>query len=80
MIQNIFLLIMVYSFVRMCPRSFSISKGNYSTLMLNDLCSLNINELKKLYLGGNKKLIEFINFEFPRLKKFPPNILYKKEL
>ena len=48
-----------------------------STIMLNDLCSLNINELKKLYLGGNKKLIEFINFDFPRLKQFPPNILYK---
>ena len=48
-----------------------------STIMLNDLCSLNINELKKLYLGGNKKLIEFINYDFPRLKQFPPNILYK---
>ena len=48
-----------------------------STIMLNDLCSLNINELKKLYLGGNKKLIQFINFDFPRLKQFPPNILYK---
>ena len=48
-----------------------------STIMLNDLYSLNINELKKLYLGGNKKLIEFINFDFPRLKQFPPNILYK---
>ena len=48
-----------------------------STIVINDLYSLNNNEVKRLYLGGNKKLIEFINFDFPRLKQFPPNILYK---
>ena len=48
-----------------------------SQIIINDLYSLNSNEVKKLYLGGNKKLIEFINFDFPRLKQFPPNILYK---
>ena len=48
-----------------------------STIIINDLCSLNSNEVKKLYLGGNKKLIEFINFDYPSLKQFPPNILYK---
>ena len=48
-----------------------------STILINDLCSLNSNEVKKLYLGGNKKLIEFINFDYPNLKQFPPNVLYK---
>ena len=48
-----------------------------SQIIINDLFSLNNNEVKKLYLGGNKKLIEFINFDFSRLKQFPPNILYK---
>ena len=48
-----------------------------SQIMINDLPSLNNIDLKKLYLGGNKRLIEFINFDFPRLKQFPPNILYK---
>ena len=48
-----------------------------SQIIINDLSNLNNNELKKLYLGGNKKLIEFINFDFPRLKQFPPNILYQ---
>ena len=48
-----------------------------SQIIINDLPSLSNNELKKLYLGGNKNLIEFINFDFPRLKQFPPNILYK---
>ena len=48
-----------------------------SQIIFNDLKNLNNIELKLLYNGGNKKLIEFINFEFPRLKQFPPNILYK---
>ena len=48
-----------------------------SQIVINDLNGLNNNELKKLFLGGNKKLIEFINFDFPKLKQFPPNILYK---
>ena len=48
-----------------------------SQIVINNLESLNVTDLKKLYLGGNKKLIEFINFDFPRLKQCPPNILYK---
>ena len=43
----------------------------------HEISQIVINELKKLFLGGNKKLIEFINFDFPKLKQFPPNILYK---
>lgn len=50
-----------------------------SQITINDLYSLNNNEVKKLYLGGNKKLIEFINFDFPNLKHFPPNILYRTQ-
>ena len=48
-----------------------------STIIINDLYSLNNNEVKRLYLGGNKKLIEFINFDFPRLKQFSPDKLYQ---
>ncbi len=48
-----------------------------SQIIINDICSLNNNDIKRLYLGGNKKLIEFINFEFPKLKQFPPEILYR---
>ena len=48
-----------------------------SQIIINDLYGINNNELKKLFLGGNKKLIEFINFDFPRLKQFPPCLLYK---
>ena len=48
-----------------------------SQIVINDLNGINNNELKKLFLGGNKKLIQFINFDFPRLKQFPPSLLYK---
>ena len=48
-----------------------------SQIIINDLFSLNNNQVKKLYLGGNKNLIEFINFDYPRLKQFSPDILYK---
>ena len=48
-----------------------------SQIIINDLTNLNISDIKRLFLGGNKRLIEFINFDFPRLKQFPPNILYK---
>ena len=48
-----------------------------SQIIIKDFDSLTNNEIKKLHLGGNKKLIEFINFDYPSLKQFPPNILYK---
>ena len=48
-----------------------------SEIIIDDLYSLTNDDLKKLYFSGNKKLIEFINFEFPKLKQFAPDILYK---
>ena len=48
-----------------------------SRIILNDLYSLNLSEIKALFLGGNRKLIQFINFDFPGLKQLPPEILYK---
>ena len=47
-----------------------------STIIKNDLKILNPNEIKYIHNGGNKKLLDFINNEFPKLKEFPPQILY----
>ena len=47
-----------------------------STIIKNDLKILTLNEIQYIYNGGNKKLLEFIDNEFPKLKKFPPHILY----
>lgn len=44
---------------------------------INNLTSLNMTELKYLYLGGNQKLYEFINYEYSNLKNFKTEILYQ---
>ena len=48
-----------------------------STTLKNNLSSLNSKELQFMYLGGNQKLLEFINYEYPQLQKFKLNILYQ---
>ena len=48
-----------------------------STTLKNNLSSLNSKELQFMYLGGNQKLLEFINYEYPQLHKFKLNILYQ---
>ena len=55
---------------------FSFSQ-EISQIIINDLYSLNLSEVKMLYLGGNRKLIQYINFDYPGLKQLPPYILYK---
>ena len=48
-----------------------------SNTLKNNLSSLNSKELQFMYLGGNQKLLEFINYEYPQLQKFKINILYQ---
>ena len=55
---------------------FSFSQ-EISQIIINDLYSLNLSEIKILYLGGNRKLIQYINFDYPGLKQLPPYMLYK---
>jgi len=43
----------------------------------NNLFSLTLKELQYLYFGGNKKIKEFMNYEFPKLKKLSPSFVYK---
>ena len=50
---------------------------NISQIIINDLFSLNLTEIKTLFYGGNRKLIQFINFDFPGLRQLPPEILYR---
>ena len=47
-----------------------------STIIKNDLKILNLDEIQYIYNGGNKKLLDFINNEFPNLKELPPQKLY----
>ena len=48
-----------------------------TNIIQNDFNTLSTTELKYLLIGGNKNLIEFINFEYPQLKHCPPSLLYK---
>ena len=55
-------------------QKFSIS---ISKIIKNNLNSLTLKELQYLYLGGNKKLMEFMKYEYPKLIKLNPSIAYK---
>ena len=46
-------------------------------LIKNDLSSLTLKELQYLYFGGNKKMYEFINYEYPKLSSLNPYLSYK---
>ena len=48
-----------------------------SLTLKNDLSTLNDKELQYMYFGGNQKLIEFINIDYPELSKFKKEILYQ---
>ena len=47
-----------------------------STIIKNDLKILTLNEIQYIYNGGNQKLLDFINKEFPKLKGLKPEIFY----
>ena len=60
-----------------CVREHFKLPKSISYIIKNNLRSLNLNNIQYLCCGGNQKLSEFINSEYPNLKKFPPNHLYK---
>mgnify|MGYP002624517241 FL=1 len=50
--------------------------SNISLILDNDLNNLSIKDIQYLYYGGNKKLLDFINYEYPTLKSLSKNKLY----
>jgi len=50
--------------------------SNISLILDNNLKNLSIKDIQYLYYGGNKKLLDFINYEYPTLKSLPKNKLY----
>ena len=50
--------------------------SNISLILDNDLNNLSIKDIQYLYYGGNKKLLDFINYEYPTLKSLKKNNLY----
>lgn len=50
-----------------------------SLIIKNNLFLLNEEQINYIYYGGNRKLLEFINYEFPQLQNYQPEILYKTQ-
>ena len=50
--------------------------SNISFILENKLNNLSIRELQYLYYGGNQKLKDFINYDYPNLKSIDKNKLY----
>ena len=48
-----------------------------SNTLKNNLSSLNRKELEFMYIGGNQKLLDFINYEYPQLQRYKISILYQ---
>ena len=50
-----------------------------SLIIKNNLFLLNEEQINYIYFGGNRKLLEFINYEFPLLQNLHPEIMYKTQ-
>ena len=63
-----------------CKNCFKIHQKfplSISKTIKNNLRSLTLKELQYLYFGGNKKLLEFMKYEYPKLIKLSPSFAYK---
>jgi len=50
-----------------------------SLIKNNDLFSLTNKEILFIYFGGNSRLNNFVNYEYPGLQNYQPNILYRTQ-
>ena len=48
-----------------------------SRIIKNNLKSLSLKDLQYLYFGGNKKMLEFMKYEYPKLIKINSFLVYK---
>ena len=66
----------------LCENCAKIHKSfpeNISFVIDNNLNLLSNNYLKYLYYGGNKNLDFFINYDYPGLQNYSPEVLYKTQ-
>ena len=53
--------------------------NDISLIKNNNLFLLSSKEILYLYYGGNSRLNNFVNYEFPGLQNYQPNILYRTQ-
>ena len=72
--------ISLYNAIFICHRCMNnyhrIFNSNISHILNNDLYTLSIKDIQYLYYGGNKRLFDFINYEYPILKSINRSKLY----
>ena len=62
-----------------CAQIHKTFPDNISFIIDNNLNLLSINYLNYLYYGGNANLDNFINYDYPGLQNYAPEILYKTQ-
>ena len=62
-----------------CAQLHKTFPDNISVIIDNNLNLLSNNYLKYLFYGGNANLDNFINYEYPGLQNYSPEILYKTQ-
>ena len=60
-----------------CVKNHLNLPKNISYIIKNDLNNLTLKNIQYLSYGGNRKLMEYINIEYPNLKKLSPIYFYK---
>ena len=60
-----------------CVKNHLNLPKNISYIIKNDLNNLTLKNMQYLSYGGNRKLMEYINIEYPNLKKLSPIYFYK---
>ena len=72
--------ISLYNAIFICKRCVNnlhrMFNSNISLILNNDLYKLSIKDIQYLYYGGNRKLFNFINYEYPILQSLSRNRLY----
>ena len=60
-----------------CLKTHQKYSSNISRIIKNDLKLLTLKEVQYLYFGGNKKMLEFMKYEYPKLIKLDSSFVYK---
>ena len=74
------LYISLFNGIFICPKCYNDFHKNLgqdiSLVLKNNLINLSLEEIQYLYYGGNKKLSDFINYEYPNLQYINKTRLY----
>ena len=62
-----------------CIKVHNKFNQNISLIINNNLCLLTNKEILFIYYGGNTRLNNFVNYEYPGLQNYQPNILYNTQ-